>query len=159
MLRLILSFSLRLLQLLFFSITKMENSKFDRHDRDPREATRNLCLANTLDEPYPSLAQKPTISLSPRKTFEPEEPFTHLRAVNVLLDQKDDDIVAYIRFARSLHHHQNLFDPLGYGSLSADQVQAIWTLKDYPHVNRTWLKETRELGKIGEHLLDIWKLI
>ena len=141
MLNLILSFFLLLLQFLLFSITKMENLKFDRE--------ANCCLANTLDEPCPSLAQKPAISLS----------LPHLRAVKVLQDQKDDDILAYIRLARSLHHHQNIQYSAGYDTLSADQVQAIWTLKDYPQVDRTWLKETRELGEIVEHLLDTRQLI
>lgn len=96
-------------------------------------------LACPLDEASASWAQS---SASPNGTH--LEPLTRLNAVGILLDQHDDNVFAYLRFARSLHQNVPYFP--GDGSLSLDQYLAIWALRDCSDVEiRTWLKEARKL--------------
>lgn len=72
------------------------------------------------------------------------EPLTRLKAISILLDQHDDNVFAYLRFARSLH--QNVLYFPGHGSLLIDQYLAIWALRDCSDVEiKTWLKEARKL--------------
>lgn len=99
-------------------------------------------LACSLDEAPASLAQN---QASPSGTAQSHnEPFTRLKAISILLDQHDDDVFAYLRFARSLH--QNVLYFPGHGSLSVDQYLAIWALRDCSDVEiKTWLKEARKL--------------
>ena len=106
-------------------------------DRRLQSATSGL--ACSLDSASASLAQDPA---SPSGTH--LEPLTRLKAISILLDQHDDNIFAYLRFARSLH--QNVLYFPGHGSLSLDQYLAIWALRDCSDVEiKTWLKEARKL--------------
>ena len=73
----------------------------------------------------------------------PLEPLTSLKAITILLDQHNDEIFAYLKFARSLR--QNILYSPGHGSLSLDQYRAVWALRNCSDVDiRTWLKEARK---------------
>ena len=97
----------------------------------------NAGLAYPLDEP---LAQNPR---PPRNGTASSEPITRLRAITILLDQPEDDILSYLKFARC------------HSSLSHDQYLAICTLKVCSDADiRTWLKEARKLCGTLAYLLN-----
>ena len=71
------------------------------------------------------------------------EPITRLRAITILLDQREDDIFHYLKFARC------------HSSLSHDQYLAVCALKGCSDAEiRTWLKEARKLCGTLAYLLD-----
>lgn len=109
-------------------------------DRRLQSATSGL--ACPLDQASASLARNPASPLGTAHSH--YEPLHRLKAISILLDQHDDNIFAYLRFARSLHQNVPYFP--GHGSLSLDQYLAIWALRDSSDVEiRTWLKEARKL--------------
>lgn len=98
-------------------------------DRRLQSATSGL--ACSLDEASASLAQDPA------------------KAISILQDQHDDNVFAYLRFARSLP--QNVLYVPGHGSLSLDQYLAILALRDCSDVEiKTWLKEARKPCETAE---------
>ena len=123
-----------------------------------RLQTATSGLASELDQSFPSLAQNSAITLSPQNSTSCAiEPLTSSKAITFLLDQNDDDAIAYLKFARSLN--QNLQCPPDYGSLSADQVRAVWTLKDCSEVDiRARLREARTLCETVSYLLELLEL-
>ena len=76
------------------------------------------------------------------------------KAITSLLNQHDDSIFAYLRFARSLD--QNF---PGHGSLSSDQVLAVRALRhcDDDEI-KTWLGQARKIGESSAYLLDLQEL-
>ena len=94
-------------------------------------------LAYPLDEP---LAQNP---LPPRNGTASSEPITRLKAITILLDQPEDDILSYLKFARC------------HSSLSNDQYLAVCALKGCSDAEiRTWLKDARKLCGTLAYLLN-----
>lgn len=90
-------------------------------------------LAPALDETSPPLAQN-----NNGTETSSEQP-----AIQILLNQTDEDVFAYLRFARSLDPSIH-YSP-GHGSLSSDQFSAIWALRDFADDEiRTWLDQARE---------------
>ena len=101
----------------------------------------NAGLAYPLDEP---LAQNP---LPPRNSTAPVEPITRLKAIIILLDQREDDIFSYLNFARC------------HGSFSHDQYLAVCALKGCSDAEiRTWLKEARKLCETIGYRLHLHEL-
>lgn len=102
-------------------------------------------LAHALDQPSPSLARNPGIALLPRNnstTTRSEQQ----KAITILLDQHDYDIFAYLNLARS-------------GSLSSDEVTAVWTLRDCADDEiRTSLEQARKLGESVRYVLSLQEL-
>ena len=98
-------------------------------------------LAYPLDEP---LAQNP---LPPRNGTASSVPITRLRAITILLDQHEDDIIHCLEFARC------------HSSLSHDQYLAVCALKGCSDAEiRTWLKEARKLCETINYRLNLHEL-
>ena len=77
------------------------------------------------------------------------------KAITSLLNEHDDSIFAYLRFARSLGHSLN-----GHGSLSNDQVLAVQALSHYDDDEiRTWLGQARKICETEAYFLDLQELI
>ena len=76
------------------------------------------------------------------------------KAITSLLNQHDDSIFAYLRFARALD--QNF---PGHGSLSSDQVLAVRALRhcDDDEI-KTWLGQARKICESAAYLLDLPEL-
>lgn len=114
-------------------------------------------LDHALDQPSasPSLAQNPTVALFPRNSAATRS--EQQEAITILLDQHDYDILAYLRFARSLDEKVHHFSDNGTnGSLSSDQVLAVWVLRDCADDEiRSWLEQAR---KLGESVTYVWIL-
>lgn len=90
-------------------------------------------LVSALDEMPPSEATADVL--------EPQ------RAITTLLDQHENNILAYLKFARS--QAQFVRDFPGHGSLSRDQVLAVEALKDFADDTiRTWLEQAQKLCEI-----------
>lgn len=90
--------------------------------------------------------------LSPRHSDCAKTHSEQQAAITILLDQHDDNIFAYLRFARSLHHNFR-YSP-GHGSLSREQVLAVCTLRDCTDDEiRTQLDLAR---KLGENIGHVW---
>ncbi|CAD6588548.1 MAG: hypothetical protein ASARMPRED_003594 [Alectoria sarmentosa] len=112
-------------------------------------------LAHALGETtprFPSLAQNlrrnPQSNLAPRYN-NGAKTRSEQQAITILLGQHDDDIFAYLRFARSLS--QNAHYSLGHGPLSEDQVRAVWALRGYADDKiRAWLDQARKLANDSE---------
>ena len=127
-------------------------------------------LAHALDEPpslSPPLAQNnaergafrnSTIGISPQNNGARTRP-EHQAAITILLDQQDDIIFAYLRFARSLNRNVNVQYFSGHGSLSSDQVLAVCALRDCnDNEIKAWLKQARELCETAELALELQEL-
>ena len=111
-------------------------------------------LAHALAGASPSLAQISPPSLVPQNNNSATACFEPQKAIAVLLDQRDDNIFAYLTFARSL----DAYLP-GHGSLSSDQVQAVRTLSPCTDDEITkWLEQARKLGEIVEDVLGLQEL-
>lgn len=121
-------------------------------------------LAHALDEPSPLSPQNnpairnPTITISPQNNGARTRP-EQQAAITILLDQQDDIIFAYLRFARSLNRNVNVQYFSGHGSLSSDQVLAVCALRDCnDNEIRAWLKQARELCETAGLALELQKL-
>ena len=120
-------------------------------------------LAHALGETtprFPSLAQNlrrnPQSNLAPRYN-NGAKTRSEQQAITILLGQHDDDIFAYLRFARSLS--QNAHYSLGHGPLSEDQVRAVWALRGYADDKiRAWLDQARKLGETVGYALELQEL-
>ena len=109
----------------------------------------NSGLACSLGE----LAQNSAASLSPRKGTASSEPIPRLKAITILIDQNEDNVLAYLKFARSLHHNAPYFP--GHGSLSHDQYLAVCALRDCSDAEiRSWFKEIRKPRESVRYLLN-----
>ena len=109
-------------------------------------------IASALEEPSRSLAQDSAITSSSAKTRLEQQ-----AAIIILLDQHDDIILAYLKFARSLN--RNLYYLSGYGSLSKDQVLAVCALRDCnDNEIKAWLKQARKFGETAELALELQEL-
>ena len=136
----------------------------------PERATSGLAYA--LDGPCLSLAQDAghgktnNNSHSPQKLTADFQPYDHIEignqslrggvspAIRILLDQHDDIILAYLRFAPSLHQNSHSFPD--HGSLSSHQVCAVWTLKDCSDLEiRGRLEEARKLCETIRYYFDV----
>ena len=117
-------------------------------------------LAHALDEPFPlsPLAKTPAT----RIIFSPQNSGARTRseqqaAITILLDQHDDIIFAYLRFARSLNRNVHYLS--GHGSLSSDQVLAVGALRDCNDDEiKAWLKQARELCETAGLALELQEL-
>ena len=86
----------------------------------------------------------PPLALSPQNNNGAKTILEQQAAIQILLNQPDNNIFAYLRLARSLD--QNLHYSPGHGSLSSDQVLAIEALRDYADDQiRAWLEQARKL--------------
>lgn len=122
-----------------------------------------LGLAHALEDPFPlspPLVQNPAISItiSPQYNGVRTRPEQHA-AITILLDQQDDIIFAYLRFARSLNRNVNVQYFSCHGSLSSDQVLAVCALRDCDDNEiKAWLKQARELCETARLALELQKL-
>ena len=90
-------------------------------------------LAYTLNQ-GPRLPAQSSFSLDEATTKSEQQ-----KAITSLLDQHNDSIFAYLRFARSLDQTFS-----GHGSLSNKQVQAVRALSHCDDAEiRTWLRQAR----------------
>ena len=81
------------------------------------------------------------------------------KIITVLLDQHDDIIFAYLRLARSLSINHNVPYSPGHDSLSSDQVQAVWVLRDYADDQiKFWLQQGRKLCETVAEYLELQEL-
>ena len=105
-------------------------------------------LAHALDQ-TPRLSAQNSLPLD-KATARSEQ---H-KAITSLLNQHDDSIFAYLKFARSLD--QNFPGP---GSLSNDQILAVRALSpcDDDEI-RTWLGQARKICETAAYFLDLQKL-
>ena len=108
-------------------------------------------LAYALDQ-IPRLPAQNSLSLDSldKATARSEQQ----KAITSLLNQHDDSIFAYLRFARSLD--QNF---PGHGSLSSNQVLAVRALShcDDDEI-RTWLGQARNICESTAYFLDLQEL-
>lgn len=112
-------------------------------------------LAHALEGPSSLSPQNPAarILISPQNDNRSEQQ----AAIAILLDQQDESIFAYLRFARSLN--RNVYYLSGQGSLSSDQVSAVCALRDCnDHEIRAWLKQARKLCEIAGLALELQEL-
>lgn len=111
-------------------------------------------LAHAPNEPSLLSPQNPATKtfISPHRAWREQQ-----AAINILLDQQDDIIFAYLRFARSLN--RNIYYFSGHGSLSSDQILAVCALRDCSDNEiKAWLEQARKLCETAGLALKLQEL-